>query len=38
MRQAEEHRRELGGEGVGVRFRWVPGVFLRYQNLGEGEF
>ena len=23
MRQAEEHRRELGGEGVGVRFRWV---------------
>ena len=25
MRQAKEHRRELGGEGVGVRFRWVPG-------------
>ena len=25
MRQAEEQRRELGGEGVGVRFRWVPG-------------
>ena len=24
MRQAEEHMRELGGEGVGVRFRWVP--------------
>ena len=25
MRQAEVHKRELGGEGVEVRFRWVPG-------------
>ena len=25
MRQEEEHRRELGGEGVGVRFGWVSG-------------
>ena len=25
MRQAEVHRQELGGEGVGVRFRWVLG-------------
>ena len=24
MRQAEKHRRELGGEEVRVRFRWVP--------------
>ena len=25
MRQAEEYKRELGGKGAGVRFRWVPG-------------
>ena len=25
MRQAEEHRLEIGGDRVGVNFRWVPG-------------
>ena len=25
MRQAEVHGRELGGEGVGVSLRWIPG-------------
>ena len=37
MRQAKEHRRELGGEGVGVRFRWVPGgSFSGTKTWGKG--
>ena len=36
MRQVEEHRRELGGEGVGVRFRWVREGLSQVPKPGRG--